>query len=69
MIPQKVEIIKLNEAGYPTKLKIVDKPMLALVYESNSSFTDVLYDNEIWTVPTYKLNKGGNYAGKIDGSV
>lgn len=66
IVPQKVEIVKLNEAGYPTKLKIVDKPLLAIVFDSNTSFTDIIYDNEVWTVPTYKLNKGESYAGKTD---
>lgn len=66
IIPQKVEMVRLNEAGYPSKLKVIEKPIITIVYESNSSFTDVIYDNEIWTVPTYKLNKGGSYASKTD---
>jgi hypothetical protein len=43
--------------------------MAAIVYESNDSFTDIIYDNEIWTVATYKLNKGGSYASKVDRSL
>lgn len=62
-------MVKLNEAGYPTKLKIVQEPILGVVYESNDSFTDVIYDSEVWTVPTYKLNKGGNHVGEINRSL
>lgn len=69
VIPQKVGMVKLDESGMPIKFKEPEKPIAVLVYEVNSSFTDVVYDNEIWTVATYQLNKGGTYASKTDRSL
>lgn len=69
IIPQKVAMIKLDESGMPVKFKQPEKPIAVLVYEVHDSFTDVLYDNEIWTVANYQINKGGTYASKTDRSL
>lgn len=69
VIPQKVAMVRLNEDGLPIKFKESPNPIAAIVYNTNDSFTDVVYDNEIWTVATYSLNKGGTYASKNDRSL
>ena len=59
-------MVRLNEEGLLMKLKEPSNPIAAIVYSANGTFTDVVYDNEIWTVATHMLNKGGTYASKID---
>lgn len=68
-IPQKVQVIRFNEANHPVEGKMFDKPTFALVYENRGAICEVIIDNQIWSVNTELLNKGDNYVSKIDRSV
>ena len=59
-------MVRLNEEGLLMGIKEPSNPIAAIVYSTNGTFTDVVYDNEIWTVATHNLNKGGTYASKTD---
>ena len=66
-IPQKVQVIRFNEANHPVEGKMFDKPTLAVVYENyGRGICEVIIDNQIWSVNTELLNKGEAYASKID---
>ena len=68
-IPQKVQVVRFNEANHPVEGKMFDKPTFATVYENNGSYCEVLIGNQIWSVRTEQLNKGEAYASKIDRSI
>ena len=68
-IPQKVQMVRFDKQNHPEEGIMVEKPTLALVYENNGFYCDVVLNNQIWSVPTEKLNKGEKYASKTDRSV
>lgn len=66
MVPQKVQIIRFDDLGHPQEGVTVNKPTLALVYENNGYYSDVLINNQIWSVQTEKLNKGVLDVSKVN---
>lgn len=71
MIPQMVELIKLDDAtGWVTDVKSVQRPTLGIFLEQVSSvYSNIIVDTEQWSVVTSHIGKGEDYAGKINRSL
>lgn len=67
IIPQCV-LMKKSSKEDTVQVKTASEPLLALYLKNHDYLSDVLVNNEVWTVETNALNKGDKNAYKNDRS-
>jgi hypothetical protein len=71
IVPQKVMLIRRIGDGID-KIMINDRPCIAIynrVVDGSTTYSEIIYNNELWTATTEELNLGENYVNKADRSL